>query len=76
MNNSETNTGEKLDDIMKDIEQKVNPKTLNEGVKTLLTAVKTNDSSSIIQPMQQGAKDFEERVGRPMTYSEMREMWG
>jgi hypothetical protein len=26
--------------------------------------------------MQQGSNDFEKRVGRPMTYSEMRAMYG
>jgi hypothetical protein len=26
--------------------------------------------------MQDGANEFKKRVGRNMTYSEMREMWG
>jgi len=26
--------------------------------------------------MQEGAKEFEAKVGRHMTYSEMRSMWG
>jgi len=67
---------EKLEDVMKDLEQKVNPKTLTEGIAKCLTATVTKNDSIILGPMQQGAKEFEERVGRPMSYSEMRSMWG
>jgi hypothetical protein len=67
---------ENVADVMKDLEEKVNPKSMEEGLKQLDTAIKTDDPSILIAPMQAGAKEFEERVGRPMTYGEMRAMWG
>lgn len=70
------NEKEKLEDVMKDLEEKVNPKSLNEGIAMLVTAIETKDQKCILGPMERGAKEFEERVGRPMTYSEMRAMWG
>ena len=70
------NKKESLEDIMKDLEQKVNPKSFNEGVVSLSNAIKTKDVSTLMQPMIDGSKEFEARVGRPMTYGEMRAMWG
>ena len=67
---------ESLASVMKDLEQKVNPKSVEESIKMLATAIATKDNSIILNPLQAGAKEFEKRVGRPMTYSEMREMWG
>jgi len=67
---------ESLASVMKDLEQKVNPKSVEESINMLATAIATKDNSIIFNPLQAGAKEFEERVGRPMTYSEMREMWG
>ena len=67
---------ERLEDVMKDLEYKVNPKSVEESISQLSTAIKTNDPSILLAPMQAGAKEFEARVGRPMTYSEMREMYG
>jgi len=67
---------ETLQDVMKDLEQKVNPKSAAEGINILTTIEKTNDQSILLKPMQDGANEFKKRVGRNMTYSEMREMWG
>jgi hypothetical protein len=67
---------ESLASIMKDLEEKVNPKSVEESIKMLATAISTKDPSIILNPLQAGAKEFEERVGRPMSYSEMRAMWG
>ena len=67
---------ESIEDVMKDLEQKVNPKSSQEGLVQLNKAIKTNDASILLEPIQAGAKEFEQRVGRPMTYSEMRSMWG
>lgn len=67
---------ESLASIMKDLEEKVNPKSVEESIKMLATAIATKDPSIILNPLQAGAKEFEERVGRPMSYSEMRAMWG
>jgi hypothetical protein len=65
-----------LQDVMKDLEQKINPKSVIEGINILTTIEKTNDQSILLKPMQDGANEFKKRVGRNMTYSEMREMWG
>ena len=67
---------ESLETVMRDLEQKVNPKSTEEGFKLLVNAVQHNDVSTLLDPMQAGAKEFEDRVGRPMTYGEMRAMWG
>ena len=74
--NVTTSNKESLETVMKDLEQKVNPKSVEEGLIQLSTAINNNDVSCLLAPMQSGAKEFEERVGRPMTYSEMRTMWG
>jgi hypothetical protein len=42
----------------------------------LAKAIETNDASVILEPMKAGADEFEKRTGRPMTYTEMRSMWG
>jgi hypothetical protein len=63
-------------DVMKDLEEKVNPKSLSEGLAQLSEAVNANDPSILLNPIIDGAKEFEKRVGRPMTYGEMRGMWG
>ncbi len=65
---------ENVSDVMKDLEEKVNP--VSEGLKQLSAAVKTNDASGLLEPIKSGADEFERRVGRPMTYGEMRSMWG
>ena len=70
------NEKDKLKDIMRDLEKKVNPKSSVEGMEKLSKAVQTNDASILLDPIAQGAKEFEERVGRKMTYVEMRLMWG
>jgi hypothetical protein len=59
-----------LQTIMKNIESKVNPKTLSEGVKLL------SKPDELVSRMQSGANQFTEQTGRLMTYSEMREMYG
>ena len=66
----------KLEDIMRDLEKKVNPKSSVEGIEKLSKALQTNDASILLAPIAEGAKEFEEKVGRKMTYVEMRLMWG
>jgi hypothetical protein len=65
-----------IETVMKDLEKKVNPKSLQEGISQLNNSLNMNDSSILLGPMQEGAKEFEAKVGRHMTYSEMRTMWG
>lgn len=66
----------KLEDIMRDLEKKVNPKSSVEGIEKLSKALQMNDASILLAPIAEGAKEFEEKVGRKMTYVEMRLMWG
>jgi hypothetical protein len=61
---------------MKDLEQKINPSSIRDGIIQLDNAIKTNDPNILLENMKTGAKEFEDRVGRRMTYSEMRQMWG
>lgn len=76
-NNTSTNLNKNdLETVMKDLEQKVNPKSLQEGISQLNDSVKTNDLSMLLEPMIAGSKEFESKIGRRMTYSEMRSMWG
>jgi len=65
------NVKESIEDVMRDLEEKINPKSMEEGLRQL-----QNNSSNLFTPMEAGAKEFEARVGRPMTYGEMRAMWG
>jgi len=67
---------ETLEQIMADLEKKVNPKSVQEGIALTAAAAVTKNSSILLGPMERGAKEFEERTGRPMTYMEMRMMWG
>ena len=53
--------------FIKDLEQKVNPKSVIEGINILTTIEKTNDQSILLKPMQDGANEFKKRVGRNMT---------
>ncbi len=74
--NTDDSPLENVFDVMKDLEEKVNPKSVSEGLSQLSEAIKTNDVAKLVNPMIDGAKEFERRVGRPMTYVEMRGMWG
>jgi hypothetical protein len=75
---NETNEDKKetLDEIMADLANKVNPKSVAEGIAMVTEAAASKDPSTILGPMASGAKEFEERTGRRMTYMEMRMMWG
>jgi hypothetical protein len=70
------NKNETLSKVMKDLEKKVNPTSAEEGLSKIMLSMVNKDPSYLLVPMQNGAKEFEQKVGRPMTYSEMREMWG
>lgn len=54
-------------EIMKSLEEK--------GVQKLKETPILN-TDSLLNIIASGAKDFETKVGRPMTYAEMREMYG
>jgi hypothetical protein len=65
-----------LNSVMKNLEKRVNPYDSKEGVNKLLDAIIENHESILVTSMSNGAKEFTEKVGRPMTYSETRAMWG
>ena len=87
MESTKTNPKEvDLKQIMKDIETKTEKMVLL-GYKTgqLVTpgkifasnSVEIQGSTSLLQGiMEHGSNEFEKKVGRHMTYSEMREMYG
>ena len=64
-----------LENIKKELSESVNNKAIqlvynntNLPNKTIGTNLQTI--------LEKGVKDFEQKTGRQMTYSEMREMWG
>ena len=59
-----------LTQIMNNISNNVNPKTVNEGLKLV------TKPDELIARLQSGADQFKEQTGRNMTYSEMRQMFG
>ena len=69
---------EKPEDVIRDLEQK----GYVEAAKALPNmvsddkAVSARASEQLIGFMTAGAKTFEEKTGRPMTYAEMRAAWG
>jgi len=70
-NNASTETiTPNLGQIMNNISININPKTSEEGLKML------NNRNEKIAILLAGRKQFEKQVGRQMTYSEMRQMFG
>lgn len=72
-NNTSTNTTSNpsnLNQIMDNISNNVNPKTMQEGLGLL------NRPDELIARLQSGADQFQAQTGRQMTYSEMRQMFG
>ena len=65
-----TTTTSDLTQIMNNISNNVNPKTVNEGLKLV------TKPDELIARLQSGADQFKEQTGRNMTYSEMRQMFG
>jgi hypothetical protein len=63
-------TNKKIDekDIMREIELKTEKKVLEKG--------QSGDTNILQSILSDGAKEFTEKTGRQMTYSEMREMFG
>jgi hypothetical protein len=79
---SNTSHATSLEKIKKNIEEKTEKKVL-EGYQTGKISFATTDKTKmeqsqdvVVNIMQQGANEFKEKTGRPMTYSEMREMYG
>ena len=65
-----TSTQVDLDKIKRDIEERVNPKSINEGIGLL------NNPDQLQSIIQSAFTEFEQKTGRQMSYSEMREMMG
>jgi len=86
---NETVSEEKKLEIMREIEEKTEKKIINatktgiiESPKKMIRNVRRNPESlqstlnTLEDIMKQGADEFKEKVGRNMTYSEMRAMYG
>lgn len=63
-------TGEELEKLKKEIEQKVNFSSAAEGIAIL------KNPEKIINNIEHAFTEFKEKAGRNMTYSEMRYMMG
>ena len=62
-----------VDKVMKDLEQR----GYKETTAILSQNIKPIDTEKLLtKSMNQMSEEFTQRVGRPMTYSEMRAMWG
>jgi hypothetical protein len=58
--------------VMKTLETKG-----EQQVKNMVSTGNINeDRNKLINIIKEGGKEFEEKMGRPMTYAEMREMYG
>ena len=58
--------------IMKSLEAKG-----EQQVKNMVSTGNINeDRNKLINIIKEGGKEFEEKMGRPMTYAEMRDMYG
>ena len=66
-----TNT---MDPIMQKLSDKVNKKAV--AIVATGSVNDPNTGKRLVQAMDEGAKEFEQAKGRPMTYAEMRSMWG
>ena len=72
--------------VMKEIEKKteikvaqlMQPVSKGNAVEKLAFVATQGNSfgNALMNTMNEGAKEFEEKVGRPMSYSEMRMMYG
>lgn len=73
---------ESINQVIKDISNKYNPSTSTEGVALLIKTIASTDSNSdpttnhFIDTIKKGSKEFEQRTGEKMTYSQMRQMFG
>lgn len=65
-----SNNSNNLTQIMNNISNNVNPKTASEGLAML------SKPDDLIARLQSGSDQFQAQTGRPMTYSEMRAMFG
>ena len=65
-----SNNSNNLTQIMNNISNNVNPKTASDGLALL------SKPDDLIARLQSGSDQFQAQTGRPMTYSEMRAMFG
>jgi hypothetical protein len=64
---------EKEDKIKQDLSNKVN----NEAIQIVKNETDINNAvNALNEQINNGIKEFNLKIGRPMTYAEMRQMWG
>lgn len=66
---------EKLKKTMDKLSKEVNEKAVNEALLQNGPPVETK-VKILENILKTGADEFEKKMGRPMTYAEMRNMWG
>jgi hypothetical protein len=59
-----------------DIEKNKNFRLMSENLASSGLTLERRDPHILLAAIKAGATEFEARVGRPMTYGEMRSMWG
>ena len=64
--------------LKKELEKKYNPSNANEGLNMLAQSLnaKPGEQTLIEKNLSDAFKEFEQRTGKQMTYSEMRQMFG
>lgn len=64
--------------LKKELEKKYNPSNAKEGLNMLAQSINTKpgEQTLIEKNLSDAFKEFEQRTGKPMTYSEMRQMFG
>ena len=75
MSSQESNIKKVMEEIETKTEKKIERLFLN---KDPIYEIKTNQKlgDTLVNIMSEGAEEFKEKTGRPMTYSEMRQMYG
>lgn len=75
MSSQESNIKKVMEEIETKTEKKIERLFMN---KDPIYEIKTNQKlgDTLVNIMSEGAEEFKEKTGRPMTYSEMRQMYG
>ena len=53
--------------LKKELEKKVNPKSIGEGISKIVESISNNDDSSLLNPMKEASEEFKSKTGRNMT---------
>ena len=79
MNKDQENIKNSPESVKKETEDELIKRLEKEGAKKVQDTLKSNQpitANTFLDIINDGAKEFQEKMGRPMTYAEMREMYG